>query len=79
MPAQRGTLMLGPAPISNAGPQSESAWFDWEIKDFMYQTQLFRMTVETAAHWGWPITSSSFRETDLCPEPVDIRTPVDQS
>jgi hypothetical protein len=73
MPAYRGSLTHDPAPTSKVEPQL--AWFQWEITDFVYQTQLFKMTVETASHWGLSITSTMPGQTDLSPEAAEISTP----
>ncbi len=34
---------------------SPQAWFDWEIREFISQTEAFRASLEASRKLGWPM------------------------
>jgi hypothetical protein len=46
-------IPFGPAPLGQpVGEIGDGAWLEWQIADFLYQAELFRLSMQIAKNWG---------------------------
>ena len=47
------TVSAGALAATAQSPGGHPDWLWWEIDDFAYQVETFRVAIETAKRWGW--------------------------